>query len=302
MKSQDMNIAFIIDESYVMPLAVACRSLTIHTHRPFNIFILDMGLSSQSKAILRGVLAGASLSFIKCLVSSPFVAKLMLASHLPTLSKILYLDADILIRSDMGHLWDLVSDTKWIAAATDIGEASLSRPYFNAGAIFLNLEAMRGEKIEEQMLDWVRKHARGIVDLSVFRWKDQDVLNHVYNGRWKEFPLSWNAQGIDYYAPFRINNGLITATSLRHLQSNADIVHFTGATTMSLDQFNSYCPMPTKPWSGHVCSQTDSRKRLSYVQEWYTVLHSIPPYKSLCGEKPELVPRNGTRLFSSLGL
>ena len=286
-----MNLVFIIDEPYVMPLAVACLSLTLYTTRPLQVFVIELGLSSQSKDILRGILPDSSLCFVHCRVSSPFVAKLMLASHLPMLSKILYLDADILIRSNIEYLWDLVQDAELIAAATDVGESTTKRQCFNAGVMFLNLAAIRADNIEEEMLQWVRNHAGGKIDLSVFRWQDQDVFNHFFAGRWRQFPLSWNAQGIDSYAQFRVTEGLITETYLRHLQSNADLVHFTGAAIVSLDQFNAYCPMPTKPWSGHVYSQGASGKPLSYVKEWFRLLHSIPAFRSWWPDIPAIKRR-----------
>lgn len=96
-----MNIVFILDDSYAMSLSVACLSLKIHLSPPCCIFIVDTGLSRDSEVILEEVLAGIQTEFIRRHDLSPSVAKLMLPSLLPELLKVLYLDADILIRSDI---------------------------------------------------------------------------------------------------------------------------------------------------------------------------------------------------------
>ena len=157
--------------------------------------------------------------------------------------------------------------------------------------MFLNLDAIRAENVEGRMLDWVRSHAGGRIDLSVFQWQDQDVLNHFFAGRWKQFPLSWNAQGIDSYAQFRVNKGIISEEYLQHLKFNADLVHFTGAAMISLDHFNPHCPMPTKPWSGHTHSLGSPEKPLAYVKEWFRLLHSIPIYRDWWPDVPAIKRR-----------
>ena len=274
-----MNIVFILDDSYAMSLSVAYLSLKIHLSPPCCIFIVDTGLSRDSEVILEEVLAGIQTEFIRRHDLSPSVAKLMLPSLLPELLKVLYLDADILIRSDIRLLWNLVQDTEVMAAAHDIGNSSATRPYFNAGVMFLNLGVMRKESLEKSLLGWARVQAGGTLDLSVFPWQDQDVLNHIFSGRWQAFPLTWNAQGVDSYAYFRLREGLLTEDYLQQLQTNADLVHFTGAPAVNLDQFNAHCPMPVKPWSGHFYSKQDSSRPLVYLKEWYALLHSIPAYE-----------------------
>lgn len=285
---ETISIAFVIDESFVMPLAVALQSLYDHfvpVVRPsedssepcdaVHIYVVDIDLSEESKSLLKGILKEDkfTISFIPHEGTCPQIAKLKLPNHFPSLSKILYLDADILVRSNICTLWNLMKDAPCLAAA--VNYPCQQTPDFNAGVMLLNLDYIRKEELVAKMLNYIMEKTNGNLDISIFPSKAQDVLNHFFNS-WKKIPLNWNTPN------FRIRdtnsqNGLFS--EMEYLESNADLVHFTGASAANLNEFNPNCPIPIKPWSDHLAEVSDTQSHpmwLPYIYEWYYVLQSIP--------------------------
>lgn len=145
----------------------------------------------------------------------------------PDVSRILYLDCDILVRDDIATLfnWDLegrpigaVRDTigAWLVAGRDVrGNRDIfdvASAYFNAGIVLIEIEGWRQADIVGRM---EQAHADGVMQRIYY---DQDLLNLVFKNNWAQLPWRWNT--IDPRPP---HEGLDPA-----------ILHYTGK---------------TKPWS-----------------------------------------------------
>ncbi len=320
--SHDISVVFIIDNAYLMPLAVAIRSLLNHFccdsghfgiagqqnawKRSLTIYIIGIALTENDKHLLKRIVSSFAVTRPSLVEHSipnlvfidlppgtcPLMTKLTLPQLLPeSLSKVLYLDADILVRADIGSLWGspTVFNTKTIAGIVDVGVASSN--YFNAGVLVMNLDFMRMKGLSEKMLAYVKESEEG---LSRFPLKEQDVLNKFFAPKpdgcgWEALSLYWNAQGLDSFANFRVSDSkssdlsLFTRDSLNDLKQNAYIVHFTGSSRIELSNFNMHCPMPTKPWSSLVFTPNDGNSKTMlnpYVHEWFSVLYSIDDYQS----------------------
>lgn len=119
--------------------------------------------------------------------------------------KIVYLDIDTLVLTDISKLYEENCDNYLIAATLDYGviakiqsgryesldyfikELNIKDPitnYFQAGVLVFNLEKMRQEKTEEQLLQTARDNN--------FAYVDQDVLNKVCYKKCKIIDSSWN--------------------------------------------------------------------------------------------------------------
>ncbi|MEM9753026.1 MAG: glycosyltransferase family 8 protein [Planctomycetota bacterium] len=129
-------------------------------------------------------------------------ARLLLPDVLSELDRVLYLDADMVIKADIAELWDTGTDSKAIAAVADPGMPTLgddgcvgyasdeltnpaARP-FNAGVMLMDLTCWRTQRFAERVIDFLRRH------LSRLNWADQDGLNVVLQGDWAERNLEWN--------------------------------------------------------------------------------------------------------------
>jgi lipopolysaccharide biosynthesis glycosyltransferase len=114
-------------------------------------------------------------------------------------SRVIYLDSDTLVLSDLSGLWDTELDPHPLAAVANVIEPS-ARPHvealgieypgglFNSGVLLMDLARMRAERSSEQLFKAAADNREGVV------WPDQDALNVVFAGRWLALHPRWNTQ------------------------------------------------------------------------------------------------------------
>ena len=122
-----------------------------------------------------------------------FTPGTLLRLYLPTLlsediSKIIYLDCDIVVKTDLAKIWDIPLDNYSLAACIDAANKSNVRfysdvhkpfdidwrKYFNAGFLVMNLAKIRERKaLPDTVMDIICQHPE-------LPYLDQDVLNIVF--------------------------------------------------------------------------------------------------------------------------
>ena len=138
--------------------------------------------------------------------------RLMLDQLLPeNVTKVIYLDTDLLVLDDIETLWHTPLEGKPMAAVPDLGilcskrmvkqkEATLGIPagdlYFNSGVMVLDLAAWRSHHYGRQVLEKVAQGA--------FRHHDQDGLNLVFKDNWQALPLRWNVIPPIFTLPLKV--------------------------------------------------------------------------------------------------
>lgn len=102
----------------------------------------------------------------------------------PSISKILYLDGDVICKNDISALFHLNIDNAPLAAAGDINEKAFAKErslksgqYFNAGVLLINLDFWRKKGFFQVVLNFIEKN-----DKIVFPYADQDILNFILDG------------------------------------------------------------------------------------------------------------------------
>lgn len=232
-------IVFAADAAFAAPLATALRSLAESNIQawPLDIHVINEGMNEATKQRIVNSLPEdcaaitwhsietfrfASQFSTRPGISRMTFARLLLPRFLPTTcTRALYLDADIIVLDTLEQLWNLDLDGAIIAAVPDYcldSVAARNNPglktslpidrYFNAGMIFLDLEKWRSEKISERALEYLDR-------VPTAEYADQDALNFVCAGRWKELQPAWNFQ----FDPFHS----IAVTVREH---NLKVVHF----------------------------------------------------------------------------
>ncbi|MBE9209045.1 glycosyltransferase family 8 protein [Nostoc sp. LEGE 06077] len=123
--------------------------------------------------------------------------RLLIAEILPqNLTRVLYIDSDIIFRNKIDTLWKTDISNFSHAAAIAIGmdnypeqiglpEDSL---YFNSGLMLINLDYWRKYKIFERGCELIRQTPEKL------QWWDQDVLNILLCHTWLPIDLQWNSQ------------------------------------------------------------------------------------------------------------
>ena len=179
----------------------------------------------------------------------------IIPSMLNILSKIIYLDCDLIVKGDIEDLWNINLEDKYIAAAQDIiGRENQNRLnlnkknyYCNSGVLLMDLHKMRKSNIQQELMKCT-KEKEGII-----YWGDQDVINMVMEGKIKYLDLAWNLQY--FYPDSKMDYDKET---LNKALENPKIIHFIGH---------------IKPWD--LCSKRPNEKE-------YCKYLKLTPWKSFC--------------------
>ena len=268
-----MHIALAVDSSYTMPAAITIHSIISHTAHRLTLHVVDLGLAASDRDKLHSLVSGhenVTINFL-CLPRhssiakmGPLWAKIVMIEILPV-ERVLYLDADTLVRADLRELWDTDLHGKSIGACVDVGhpmghEGVERTAYFNAGVLLMDLTKLR--RTSTKLLATVDAYAAS-------PYKDQDALNAHLHGDWFQLSLKWNAQGLGTYANHVEEDR--KSLDLGQMEDPA-IVHFTGPVhPLMEDVLNKWVqPYTAKPW-GYAGSPGHP-----FEAEWWDVLEQTP--------------------------
>lgn len=214
-----VNLFFACDDAYAPFLSVTLTSIREHRdlNREYAVRVLHTGMSAEAQERLSKQLQapGFTLEFpditeyVKAFAqrlhtrdyySCATYYRLFIPRLYPQLSKALYLDSDLVLRTDVARLYDLELGDDLVGAVPDavVGSVEefrlyvrnrldMERPehYFNAGVLLMNLEAMRRWDFEERFLE--------LLSQVTFRvGQDQDYLNVLCRGRVRYVGEEWN--------------------------------------------------------------------------------------------------------------
>lgn len=265
-----MDVVCNIDSSYIKYCVVTLLSLfqnnergTIHAH------IVANRLSEDEKNIIREELGryGNQLIFydagdtivVNCPISAE-TSRLSVATYyriflpiiLPkSISKVLYIDCDLVVESSIAELWQMNLTGYALAASEDchcVTKEFYERlhyaekySYFNAGVLLVNLDYWRENRIMEKCIQYIEKYPERL------RFNDQDVLNGVLYDQWVSFPYKWN---MHYY--FRKTT--MSAKALREIEESLGtpaILHYMSS---------------SKPWLPH-CEHPLAHRWFHYLDK-----------------------------------
>lgn len=236
----DETISIIVasNDHYAVLVGALLRSIDENhkTGEHIDFYIIDDHISSANKNKLNQVADPNRIS-LKWIDSAAAVPKNMKlpsdSSSFPktiyyrifapylvdrNVGKLIYIDVDTIVRTDISLLWQVDLEDYTIAAVQDIGKtvkspwggipnyAELGLPadtlYFNSGLLVMNTEKWRGEAITSQVIDVLINNRKHVV------LPDQYGLNVVFANNWKALDQGWNW----------------SAYSARH--QNPNIIHF----------------------------------------------------------------------------
>lgn len=241
------------DNKYSMPLAVTLRSVleNLAEDRKISFFIFDGGISQNNKIKIYKSLGKSrqfSLSWLnpvtKLLTNIHLSGHISKASYLrllipdllaPQIKKAIYLDSDLLVMNDLGKLWDTEIKDYPLLACQDSGVPYISSTYgvanydklgipanykyFNSGVLVLNLDIWRLKKIGIQVIEYSQKNK------DYMHFHDQEALNAVLAGQWKELHPKWNqTPGIYQFSSWKDSS--FSEEVYQTLVSDPSIIHF----------------------------------------------------------------------------
>lgn len=157
--------------------------------------------------------------------------RLIIPSLLSDYEKVLYLDVDMIVCSDLSELWHTNIEGKAIASAPDTARNispsckrlgySESESYYNAGVGLYNLNYLRNSCLWEKAIEIVSKYPERIM------YHDQDLLNMIYHGHFVELSIKWNfMQSFYMKEPSVVNRQLCDLEKYIHKPC---IIHYTAS-------------------------------------------------------------------------
>jgi lipopolysaccharide biosynthesis glycosyltransferase len=236
------NILVCTDNNYIIPLAALLSSLReslINEKIIIHWFALEVSNTNVEKIL---TLADSHTIKIKLYkfnnsnISSKFYTsgritsatylRLYVADKLRNISKILYLDCDMIILGSIKELWAYDISQQVAAVVEDDKNINLSHlggakpsKYFNAGMMLINMDQWKKNKIQDKLFQLLNKKIH-------FRFHDQDRLNLTLNKkiifiepRWNLIPSRENQNTIKYYS-------IISRLRLEKLFHLSCIIHY----------------------------------------------------------------------------
>jgi lipopolysaccharide biosynthesis glycosyltransferase len=208
----EYHICCSTDENYAQHCCVMlCSLFENNKGNHFVIHILISDLSDDTKSKLRSVVEHyasacvfhkvdeSKLDGVQFREENPLSIatyyRILLSSIIDnSISKILYLDSDIVVANNIMSIFNLDIENYALAAVEDMPITNERRmrfslpydaKYFNAGVMFINLDYWRKNKSEIELLEFAKKE-RVIYDY------DQGALNAVFRSQWFALPRNWN--------------------------------------------------------------------------------------------------------------
>ncbi|WP_299390890.1 glycosyltransferase family 8 protein [Pelagibius sp.] len=274
MTTAPIKLVFGVDGSYSQHLAVTLVSLL--ENNPDNVFdivaiTLNMGAEDQAK--LRGIAEGnprVSLRFqpfnidryshfrTDNHISHASYLRIFIPEILEDVERVLYLDCDMVVQTDLAPLWasDLAGRTigavhnPFFVRHGDL-QMSPGADYFNAGVLLLDLGRWRQLNATEHLIRFIEAHHAHLYA------HDQDALNAIFEGDITELPPHWNFQtSMLWCEPEGLS---MSYRAFRNLLLNPGIIHYT---------------TPSKPW--HFLN-THPHKDIYYQYLAKTPYHGFRP-------------------------
>ena len=253
------------DGHYSVWVGTAMQSIIDHTNSKLCFHILhDETVSEENKRRLKQV-ANQKGDFIEfheidsaefeCIKNRTHgftigtMFRCMLPDLLPDLSKIVYLDADIFVNTDIKELWEFDINDYCLAAVVDEGVIKFHIPnilykypeidrnqYFNAGVLCMNLRKI---KQRGNLKDLVVKF---LVNNPEATYPDQDALNVLFHNNILYLDSSWN----QFVYSHREENIDILKQGIYHFA--ADVLVLYSNSKIDMEYFKTLC---RTPWSDY---------------------------------------------------
>lgn len=287
---QDDHITLVVgsDDNYAIGVAVTVHSALVNLspNSRASVVVVDGGMSETSRARIERAARTASpntelrwhvadssgfdgLKTTKWGSTANYLRLLIPDILNPDERWALYLDSDLLVRSDLSELWQLKTrlGDEQVMAVRDyhnptlesvfgregVGQLGLDPggKYFNSGMLVIDVDAWRSHDTSQKAVDFVRENA------SIMRHSDQDALNAILAEEWFELDPLWNVMvpSIGRMAD-RSADGRQDAKDLASsLLDRGHIYHFTG---------------PRKPWiAGYLGPGSKEYRSVLATSGWF---------------------------------
>lgn len=155
------------------------QQLTVHTNIIIKIYYIDINVFKN----LPTTLAWSYATYYRFIMGKVLYG---------TVDKVLYIDADILCIGSVTELKNMDMQNNIVLAISEEGQFNVKRlglqhgHYFNAGALYIDINKWNDEKIAEQAVTLLQENPEK------YTYLDQDVLNILLDGKTRFIDKKWN--------------------------------------------------------------------------------------------------------------
>lgn len=267
----NIPICFAIDEKFAHPCAVSMTSIILNSKNCKLVFyVLDGGLKELSKKKLLTLvkLFNSKITFIK-IDNKQFQKfylppvghfnyvnyyRLLIPSIVKKYKKIIYLDADVIVKKNINKLYETDISNHFLAGVKSQTSdsniirlnMSTSSSYINSGVLLFNSEKWRKENIDKKLFNFIRNNSKNKKQKLIN--PDQDAINIVLNknDNIKFLSQKWNAE-------FRTD--IKPSSDYQKIIKNSYIIHYLTA---------------DKPWLEN--SKQNKKDYVAFEKEYYNLL------------------------------
>ncbi|WP_313383225.1 DUF4422 domain-containing protein [Pantoea sp.] len=294
---KNVPVVICFDDNYSLSGGALINSIVKNSHADdnYDIVVLENGVSVRNKTRLCSLLKAKenfSIRFFdvnafsemksvytRAHFSAATYARLFIPSLFSDFEKVLFIDADTIVESDVAELVHIQLGNNLIAAVRDIVmegfvkfgaiahidepkdiaakeyletvlEMKETQQYFQAGLILFNIAQMQKENTYGKLMQAMK--ARN------YWFLDQDIMNKVFNDRVHYLPGEWNVyHGNGNTDDFFPNLKFETYTGFLKSRKNPKMIHFAGENkpwdTPHVDFFDNFMSyVNNTPWQKEV--------------------------------------------------
>ena len=268
---QEIPIFMASDDKNSPVLAIAMQSIISNTKSFVHFYILDGGISILNKQKIKSLkkhFKNFDIEFLKIdkkKIKNFYTGHLTINTYFryfisnikPNIQKLLYLDTDIIVTSDIKELFNIDIENYIIGAVPRHCEQLKDKniieqakkmnidinSYFNAGVLLINNKKWREENITSRCISLTKKLNNKLINA------DQDVLNIIFENNYKKLEYGFNA--LCYFNEYLINKGVLK-------ENECKILHYAGL----------------KPWT-----------QKTYQDSYFWKFVNLSPYKRFFTKK-----------------
>lgn len=263
-----MNIVYATSDLYSKPALISIKTLLMNNVNAdeIHIYYIEHRVSDENKGLLRALVKEyhRQIEFIPMPENFSQIEGIMRADHvvysycffqdiLPkTVDKVLLLEGDCIVVSDITELYSMDITDYYFAAADDMENKNIKKglglrpdsPYVNCGILLFNLKKMREEKYSEKITKIIQSGK------SKLFFEVQDEMNVAAEGKIKIMPLRFNAYTMvflfDYknMLRFRRPTTYYTKEEFENARKNPVVVHFVKTKLMQPRPWIENCSHP----------------------------------------------------------
>ena len=223
-----IDVAVCLNEEFIVGFVVTIRSLLQNLKSGFkpNVFLIHRQLPVQTIEEISNFLFENGIQYNWIEINTDELHGLITVGHLdletyfrlllpklipPCISKVLYLDCDLLVTDDVSELWELPIKGKKIAISE----------HWNAGVMIMNLDEWRGTNFGSELISFVRTHPEKcpLADNSAIIENTSKEEATVFDARWNlastgQSPHKGIVHFVGHPKPWHYNYGSKTIQSL----------------------------------------------------------------------------------------